>query len=158
MPILTPDMQRVVTEQQLGFIATVTPDGKPNLSPKGSTKVFDADHLIFADICSPATVANLRANPAIEINVVDPIVRKGYRFKGTAEVFGEGPRFDALLAWMRANGSTNPILHVVLVHVDWTAEITSPAYADGRPEAAVAAQWEEKHEALRRSRETRLRG
>jgi predicted pyridoxine 5'-phosphate oxidase superfamily flavin-nucleotide-binding protein len=69
--ILTDDMKRVVTEQRLGFIATVCPDGTPNLSPKGTTAVWDDDHLIFADIRSPGTVANLRHNPAVEINVVD---------------------------------------------------------------------------------------
>ena len=41
---LTPDMQRVVLEQRLGFVATVTPDGRPNLSPKGTTTVWDDHH------------------------------------------------------------------------------------------------------------------
>ena len=81
---LTDDMQRVVLEQRLGFHATVCPDGTPNLSPKGTTSVYDDEHLFFAEIRSPRTIENLRANPAIEVNVVDPIVRKGYRFKGTA--------------------------------------------------------------------------
>jgi predicted pyridoxine 5'-phosphate oxidase superfamily flavin-nucleotide-binding protein len=87
---LTPDMQRVVLEQSLGFVATVTPDGRPNLSPKGTTTVFDANHLMFADVASPQTVANLASNPNVEVNVVDPIVRKGYRFKGTATVHTGG--------------------------------------------------------------------
>ena len=34
MGILTDEMKRVVTELQLCYAATVTPDGKPNLSPK----------------------------------------------------------------------------------------------------------------------------
>jgi len=34
---------------------------------------------VFADIRSPNTVRNLRGNPSIELNVVDPIVRKGPR-------------------------------------------------------------------------------
>jgi predicted pyridoxine 5'-phosphate oxidase superfamily flavin-nucleotide-binding protein len=34
MGILTEEMRRVVTEIQLCYAATVTPDGKPNLSPK----------------------------------------------------------------------------------------------------------------------------
>jgi predicted pyridoxine 5'-phosphate oxidase superfamily flavin-nucleotide-binding protein len=34
MGILTGDMRRVI-EAELGFIATVCPDGTPNLSPKG---------------------------------------------------------------------------------------------------------------------------
>jgi len=82
--ILTKDMKRVVREQRLGFVATVCPDGSPNLSPKGTTNVWDDDHLVFCDLNSPQTVANLREKPAIEVNVVDPIARKGYRFKGSA--------------------------------------------------------------------------
>ena len=96
MEILTADMRRVITSQELGFVATVCPDGTPNLSPKGTTTVWDDDHIVFADICSPRTIANLTLNPAIEINVVDPIIRKGYRFKGTAEVFREGELFHVL--------------------------------------------------------------
>jgi hypothetical protein len=60
-----------------------------NLSPKGTPAVWDDYHLIFADICSPDTMANLRGNPAIEINVVDGFSRKGFRFKGFAEVISE---------------------------------------------------------------------
>ena len=50
--------------------------------------MWDDDHLFFADICSPQTIANLRAGSLIEVNVVGPFVRKGYRFKGRA-VIGE---------------------------------------------------------------------
>jgi predicted pyridoxine 5'-phosphate oxidase superfamily flavin-nucleotide-binding protein len=65
MGILTEDMRRLV-DAELGFIATVCPDGTPNLSPKGSTAVWDDDHLVFCDVRSPGTVENLRLNPSIE--------------------------------------------------------------------------------------------
>ena len=91
MGILTDHMKKVVVEQRLGYIATVCPDGTPNLSPKATMRVWDDDHLVFADIASPGTVANLKQNPAIEINIVDPMIRKGYRFKGTAEIVPPGP-------------------------------------------------------------------
>ena len=81
------DMKRVVEEQRLGYAATVCPDGTPNLSPKGTVTLWDEDRLIFADIRSPRTVDNLRRNPAIEINVVDPFSRRGYRFKGAGMEF-----------------------------------------------------------------------
>jgi uncharacterized protein len=100
MGILTEDMKRVVNEQQLGFIATICPDSTPNLSPKGTTAVLDDDHLVFADVCSPGTIANLRLNPAVEINVVDPLCRKGYRFKGVAAILSEGPRFEEVLEFL----------------------------------------------------------
>jgi hypothetical protein len=48
MGILSDDMKRLVRDQRLGYIATVCPDGTPNLSPKGTTAVWDDDHLVFA--------------------------------------------------------------------------------------------------------------
>src|SRR5271157_6086099 len=100
MGILTDDMKRIVREQRLGFVATVCPDGTPNLSPKGTTAVWDDDHLMFADIRSPQSVQNIEHNPSVEVNVVDPLVRKGYRFKGRGtvhrsdEVFRRGCQID----------------------------------------------------------------
>ena len=152
MGVLTDDMRRVVEEQQLGFVATVTPDGAPNLSPKGTTAVLDDDHLVFADVHSPGTIANLRANPAVEINVVDALVRKGYRFKGTAEIVGEGPRFDELVAFYRARGSTSEKRHIVVVSVEHAAPLISPAYDGGASEAEVSGRWRGYWERLWRGR------
>src|SRR5215204_5145337 len=143
-------MRRVVEEQRLGYAATVCPDGTPNLSPKGTTAFWDADRLIFADIRSPGTVENLRHNPAIEINVVDPISRKGYRFKGTGTVLRRGPLFDEALAFYRRRGVANKIRAVVLVDVGRAIALTSPAYDLGASEQEVRERWERHHEALRR--------
>jgi predicted pyridoxine 5'-phosphate oxidase superfamily flavin-nucleotide-binding protein len=152
--ILTDDMKRVVAEQRLAFVATVAPDGSPNLSPKGAFKVFDDGHLVFADIRSPATVRNLAADPRIEANVVDATLRKGYRFKGTAEVFAEGPRYDELVAFLRATGTTFPIRHAVLIRVERALPVTSPAYDRGDTEAEVAAAWERHWDELKARRHT----
>src|SRR4030095_6027203 len=96
MGILSQEIKEFVKQAKLGFVATVCPDGTPNLSPKGTTTVWDDEHLVFADIRSPGTTANVRRNPVLEINVVEPMVRKGYRFKGTATVLTAGPLFDAI--------------------------------------------------------------
>ena len=149
MGILTADMKRVVTEQRLGFVATVCPDGTPNLSPKGTTAVWDDEHLAFLDICSPQTVTNLTANRAIEINVVDVVLRKGYRFKGLARVLSEGAEFDAIAAFYRERGSTSPYSHIVLVWVESAVPLISPAYDDGRTESDVSAQWQSYWDRLR---------
>jgi len=133
MGILTADMQRLV-EAELGFVATVCPDGTPNLSPKGTTLVWDDDHLVFADIRSPGTVTNLRANPSIEINVVDQLVRKGYRFKGTATVHTDDDVFERGLAFYEARGTAQArerIRSIVVVTVERAEAVTSPAYDIG---------------------------
>ncbi len=151
MGILTEEMQRVAREQRLGFVATVCPDGTPNLSPKGTTAVWDEDHLVFADIRSPGTVTNLRANPSVEINVVDTVLRKGYRFKGRGEVFTEGPLFEEVVALYRKLGVVNHIEAVVLVKVERALPLISPAYDRGLSEAEVSSRWREYWDSLGRA-------
>lgn len=149
---LDADMRRVVREQMLGFAATVCPDGTPNLSPKGTTIVWDDEHLVFLHLHSPGTLANLDVNPSIEINVVDPIVRKGYRFKGTAEVLTEGALHAQVVEYFRSQRAMDParVHAVVLVHVAFAAPLVSPAYDLGAGEADVAARWREHHLGLAR--------
>jgi uncharacterized protein len=148
---LTEDMKRVVLEQRLGFVATVTPDGRPNLSPKGTTTVLDDEHLLFADIASPGTVANLSTSPFVEVNVVDPIRRKGYRFKGTAVAHRAGELFERGLDLLEQRAYTtqrDSIRAVVVIAVEDAAPLVSPVYATGADEAAVAAKWLEHHRTL----------
>src|SRR5215831_20620169 len=90
---LTSDMKRVINEQRLAFVATVCPDGTPNLSPKGTIAAFDDEHLVFVDIRSPGTIRNLEQNPSTEINVVDQFCRNGYRFKGSAQIVRAGDMY-----------------------------------------------------------------
>jgi predicted pyridoxine 5'-phosphate oxidase superfamily flavin-nucleotide-binding protein len=149
MGIISADMKRVVEEQRLGFVATVCPDGTPNLSPKGTTAVWDADHLVFANIRSPGTLANLRQNANVEVNVVDPFVRKGYRFKGVASVLASGPLYDQVIAFYKARGSVSAIREVVMVRVHKAQPIDSPAYDLGLSEDEVRAQWDRHWQAIR---------
>jgi len=151
--ILTEDMKRLVTEQRLGFVATVCPDGTPNLSPKGTTAIWDDDHIVFADIRSPATVSNLRRNPSTEINVVDPMVRKGYRFKGVASVLTEGVLFEQIVDFYRAkrNLEEGLIRSVVLVKIDEAMPLISPAYDQGQSEDQVREKWQRYLDSLQRN-------
>jgi predicted pyridoxine 5'-phosphate oxidase superfamily flavin-nucleotide-binding protein len=148
MGILTDDMKRVVREQRLGFIATVCPDGTPNLSPKGSTTIWDDDHLMFGHIRSPVTMANLRQNPAMEINIVDVFVRKGYRFKGRAEILTDGPRYDEIMSVFKEMGLNTMIDDIVLMRVDRAEPLISPAYDRGAREDEVEREWAKRWNAL----------
>lgn len=141
MGILTDDMKRVVREQRLGFIATVCPDGTPNLSPKGTTAVWDDDHLVFADIRSPQSVKNIECNPSVEINVVDLLVRKGYRFKGRGVVHRADEIFQRVCQMYRDAGITSEIQAVVLIRVDRALPLFSPAYDRGMTEEQVKDRW-----------------
>lgn len=153
--MLDDDMRRVVREQRLGYVASVCPDGTPNLSPKGTTAVWDEDHLVFAHLHSHQTVANIEAgSPVVEINVVDPILRKGYRFKGTATVHRDGPVFEAGLRFYqeRSGLEARRVEAIVLVTVEQAAPLISPAYDDGSTEHDVEQRSLELYRLMRRDR------
>ena len=144
MGVLTDEMKRVVAWQRLGFVATVCPDGTPNLSPKGTVSVLDDDHLMFADIRSPGTVANLRGNPVVVVNVVDQFLRKGYWFKGRAKLLEAGADFERLVAVFANRGvfdAPRRIRAIVVVRVDEVRPLISPGYDRDTDEASVRARW-----------------
>jgi uncharacterized protein len=145
---LSEDMKRMVREQGLGFVATVRPDGTPAVSPKGTTSVWDDEHLVFLHLNSPHTVANLRASPHVEVNVVDPIRRKGYRFAGVAEILTSGTRYEEILAWFGRERGTDYRLRAkaaVLITVTRAEPLISPAYDDGSSEDEVSAYWRQRY-------------
>jgi len=143
MGILTDEMKRLVTEIQLCYAATVSPDGKPNLSAKGSITVLGDDELGFADLASPGTIENLRHNPAIELNVVDPFTRRGFRFKGRAEIVKDA---EAHARIAQVLGPDYPFERVVKIHVETAAEMFSPVYTlTSKSEAEVKRVWLERY-------------
>jgi predicted pyridoxine 5'-phosphate oxidase superfamily flavin-nucleotide-binding protein len=139
--MLTPDMKRIVEEQRLGFVATAAADGTPNVSPKGTFVVLDDVTIAFGEIRSPGTIRNLRDNPRIEVNFVDPFVRKGYRFCGTASVVERGDStFELLFGHFR--GALAPrIRAIVTITVTKALPLTSPAYDDGKTEPELRRAW-----------------
>jgi predicted pyridoxine 5'-phosphate oxidase superfamily flavin-nucleotide-binding protein len=142
MAILTADMKRVVAEQKLGFVATVSADGTPNLSPKATMQVLDDEHIVFADIRSPQTMANIARNPAMEINFVDQFSRTGYRFKGRARVVAKGtPEFATLAARYSASLLVERYRAMVVLHVTKAAPLISPAYDAGATEPELRRQF-----------------
>jgi uncharacterized protein len=153
MAALTADMKRLVVEQRLGYHATVCPDGTPNLSPKGTTSVWDDDHLFFAEIRSPQTIENLRANPAIEVNVVDPFARRGYRFKGTAAIHESGDVYRHGLELLRERDYAayeDRVRAIVLIRVERAEPLTSPAYDVGQTEQELVDHYVEYYVGLER--------
>jgi hypothetical protein len=87
-------------------------------------------------------VANIRRGSLVEVNVVDPIVRKGYRFKGPAEVHEPGSsRYYEGIALMRAAGSqlVDRVTAIVVIEVQEARPLVSPVCdADNVSEAEVA--------------------
>lgn len=134
----------------LGFVATVTADGRPHLSPKGTFLVLDDMTIAFGEIRSPDTMANLAYQPMAEVNFVDQWLRKGVRVRGAVQVVETGEAFDALLVrWREVWGDlANRINALVLISADDVKQITTPPYDDGVSEEQMIALYREKFSAL----------
>jgi len=143
MAKITDAMAKTVTEQRLGFVASVGPDGHPNLSPKGTFIVVDGNTLAFAELRSPNTVRNIAANPAVEVNFVDPFSRKGCRFKGRARFVSKSEEeFARLRRGFDGWGDlADRMRGIVVITVDDAQPLTSPAYDMGTSEADLRRQW-----------------
>jgi hypothetical protein len=131
---ITPDMDAIIRQAILSFVATVNEDGTPNLSPKASLTVANGV-LYFADIASPRTILNLKRNPAIEINVVDIFQRRGYRFAGHALLLPpDDDEYSMIADWVRAiNGPEYPVNHVAKIETTAIAPLLSPAHVFAEP-------------------------
>ena len=135
------DIKNFVNFQKLGYVATISKDGTPNLSPKGTIAVIDESTLVFADIRSPQTMQNLKENSSIEINVVDPFQRSGYRFKGDGKIINNGSEFEKILEYYVKTGVKSKINAVVIVDVKSMSEITSPSYDLGATKDELVSKW-----------------
>jgi hypothetical protein len=95
-------INNLVKARMVGFVATASKDGIPNLVPKGSLGILDDDNLVFADFGSERTLNNIRENPKVSATFVDVNKRKGYQFKGNAEILDSGPVYDEIVRRIEA--------------------------------------------------------
>ena len=139
--MITSEIKNFLNIQKLGYVATVSSDGLPNISPKGTIIAWSSEILAFADIRSPDTVKNLQNDPNVEINVIDPLLRKGYLFKGVARLINSGLQYDEILQYYRDNGITSPINAIILVDLSCISDVTSPLYDMGISEDEIKSKW-----------------
>jgi len=141
LSLITPEIKTFLHSQKLGYVATVSSDGKPNISPKGTIIPWSENILAFADIRSPDTMMNLQDNPFVEINVIDPLSRKGYLFTGTAEIIKDTALYVEILNYYRKNGIQSPINSIVIVSISSVSTVISPLYDLGKTEEEIRLKW-----------------
>lgn len=141
LSVITSEIKIFLNSQKLGFVATVSSDGKPNISPKGTIIPWSENLLAFADIRSPDTVMNIQHNPFVEINVIDPLSRKGYLFTGTGKIITDTIMYADILNHYRRNGILSPINSIVIVSISSISKVLSPLYDLGKTEEEIKFKW-----------------
>jgi len=102
----------------------------PNVSPKEIFAAYDDHRLVIANIASPGSVRNLRANERVCVSFVEIFVQKGYKVRGRARLVAPADDgFDELAAPLqRMTQRRYPIHHVIAVDADAVERIRAPSY------------------------------
>ena len=78
--------------------ATTSEDGYPDISFRGSTYVFDDEHIAFWDRSLGTSSTNLARNPNVCMLYYDKEGRLGWRFYGKATVYKEGDMREKIMS------------------------------------------------------------
>ncbi len=103
------------------WVATVGPDGTPNVSIKGSGALLDDEHVYFADMFGRKTRENLMHDPRVAIGIHDPERKLAMQIKGTAELIDQGEVFARVEERLKGLGEKvqlPPMKYVVRVTVE----------------------------------------
>jgi len=101
MPVKIPPEVQEFLKSKVGGGATSARDGTPNVSLKGSLRVIDDAHLVFADINSLKTRKNLEDNLKVAVMGYHAEARKANMPKGSAEMLSAGQLFDQVAKGMK---------------------------------------------------------
>jgi hypothetical protein len=119
MTKLTEEAKKAIAGIGPSLVATASGTGKPNVSAKGSLRVLDDEHVAFAHIASPRTVANIRDNPQVTVICLDAATRKGCRIWGQGSILDSGERFDPIAAeYAKKNMEVKNVIKVAVEEVD----------------------------------------
>lgn len=128
MAKLTQEMKDLIATQQ-SFVATVNPDGTPNVSPKGSTRALDDEHIAYNESTGKQTWGNVGRGSKVAIVVVDRERTKGFRFVGTPEAVTSGPVYDQAAETNKKAGRAMPKA-VVKVKIEKIYNVGVPGFGE----------------------------
>ena len=129
-PMLLSQVLYSANHSVLCWLATVDESGQPNVSPKEIFAVFDAEHLVIANIASPTSARNIGGNPRVCVSFIDVFVQKGFKVIGSARnVLRDDPEFSRWSAPLEAMAGPRFPIHSVLVVLASAVEpILAPSY------------------------------
>ena len=139
---------RCIEQVRMGFVASITPDGRPSLSPKGTFVVLDDCKVAFGEIRSPGTIRNIGQSPEVEVNFVDGFNRKGWRLRGTTSVLPKGSvAFEEIYPqWQILWGDLAMRINlIVTVNISVVRPLSTPLYDDGVTEPEMVASYKKKY-------------
>ncbi|MBX2817374.1 MAG: pyridoxamine 5'-phosphate oxidase family protein [Saprospiraceae bacterium] len=141
--ILDELVKQAIDESVLCWLATADAKGNPNVSPKEVWTYVNQD-IAIANVASPQTLRNIKANPAVCLSFVNVFTQRGFQVKGTAVVLSVKDKYyERYAAPLRTiAGPRFPFAQVFLLKVESVKEILAPSYVFYPEDTDVQSQKE----------------
>lgn len=127
---LSTDIKKSIDKSVLCWLATVSSENIPNVSPKEIFNYYDKDQIIVANIASPQTVRNIKDNENVCISFIDILVQKGFQIKGKAKIVGKADsgfsEMEEIL--LKMTGGKFPFTTITRISVKEVKPIIAPKY------------------------------
>ena len=127
---LTTEIKEYINRSVLCWLATVSNENIPNVSPKEIFNYYETDKIIVANIASPQTVLNIEKNTNVCISFIDILVQKGFQIKGKAKIIekadSEFSEMEKILTKM--TGGNFPFSTITEIKVEQIKKIIAPKY------------------------------
>ncbi len=123
-------IQQSVNESVLCWLATVDPEGKPNVSPKEMFVPYEDKYILIANIASPKSAANIKENSFVCVSFIDILKQKGFKLSGIAKLIDSSEQqFETLLKELhKIGGETFPVKSIIKITVTSSEPIIAPSY------------------------------
>ena len=127
---LTTAIKKSIDRSVLCWLATVSEEGMPNVSPKEVFTYYGTDSIIIANIASPQTVKNIKTNTNVCVSFIDVLVQKGYQLKGKAAIIiASDPDFESMYAVLtKMTGGKFPFQTITQISLGQVKPIIAPRY------------------------------
>jgi len=128
--ILIEEIKKYIDQSVLCWLATVSDDLMPNVSPKEVFKVFGNNKIIIANIASPQTLKNIKANENVCVSFIDVLVQKGYQLKGKARIVNRNdPSFQEMeTVLLKLTEGNFPFATITEITIEKSKPIVAPKY------------------------------
>lgn len=127
---LTKEIRGYLDRSVLCWLATVSTENLPNVSPKEIFNCYASNQIIIANIASPQSVRNIKQNENVCVSCIDILVQKGLQIKGTAKIITkndvEFSAMERILTLM--TGGNFPFATITSITVTQVKPILAPKY------------------------------
>ena len=127
---LTSEIKEYIDRSVLCWLATVSAEQVPNVSPKETFNYFGPNKIIVANIASPQTVRNITQNKNVCLSFIDILVQKGFQIKGKAKIIQKRDEVFTEMekALIKMTGGNFPFATITAIVIEQVKPSLAPKY------------------------------